>query len=217
MRVDLTPLLPRSQPAGVAAPTADTSDPQLDPGQEMLALSADEVAAELSSLSVLIDAQPAADLSNILDSLSELAAELSQDVRDTEESLRLVPATAAATPAAAAAGRRQRALPCRQPADRPAYVTAGGGAETCPTPSCGGGQVGSRPDTEQGGGSIAGKQRHRLLSAARLSGQCSLTRLVWAGRRLAVGVLLVGSSRRRYCLAASWWRLKDCREPPVSV
>ena len=158
MRVDLTPLVPRVQPTAGRSPDDEprlgsarepgAEEPEQrqdqEPGQEeeeMLALDAEEVAAELSSLSVLIDAQPAADLSHILDSLSELAAELSQDVLEAEQSLQL---SAAAAPATA---RRQRPPPPpgRQQPGWPAYVTAGAGAETCPTPSCGGGRAGSRP------------------------------------------------------------------------
>ncbi|XP_043232760.1 uncharacterized protein LOC122387018 isoform X2 [Amphibalanus amphitrite] len=160
VRVDLTPLVPRAPPVsgadtsapqtddapGPAPETGPTLGPDPEPPEEMLALDADEVAAELSSLSELIDAQPATDLSHILDSLSELAAELSQDVRDTERSLRLAPA---------AAVRRQRAAPPppagRQPPGWPTYGTAGGGAETCVTPSCGGGQLSSRPGEAEPG------------------------------------------------------------------
>ncbi|XP_037068876.1 uncharacterized protein LOC119090192 [Pollicipes pollicipes] len=113
VRVDLTPLLkrPESRRLGSGSPEPGEwrQEPDGEPGaghqhgdlkprspptasspaEDMLPLDPDEVAAELSSLSLLIEAQPAAspaaaDLSDILDSLSSLAAELSQDVRDSE-------------------------------------------------------------------------------------------------------------------------------------
>ncbi|KAF0302298.1 hypothetical protein FJT64_025597 [Amphibalanus amphitrite] len=155
------------------------SQPDPEPPEEMLALDADEVAAELSSLSELIDAQPATDLSHILDSLSELAAELSHDVRDTERSLRLGPA---------AAVRRQRPAPPppagRQPPGWPTYGTAGGGAETCVTPSCGGGQLSSRPGEAEPGRRAAPagertedtseRQRYRVLIAGGKAGMMAV-------------------------------------------